>query len=379
MPRSRRDRYVKSSYIILTWGNKYFFESMAIVIRDADVKRDRNLIMDCLRRNRSRYEDNGTFRARFDWAFDHNPHGEARAWLAIDQATDKVIGYTSALSRKVFVNGKVLTGWNCADFSIDKKYRTLGAAIKLRRAAKDCVDSDEIPFFYSHPNNLMKVIHQKVGHHKIGRMVRYAALIRIDKTIESYSGNKTLARIFSPLVNPVVNLVTKKQTSSFYDFSNREERIFGDEYGRLFEKAKMSLGVVGCRDSEYLTWRFLKNPLYRMQSFRMHAGNELKGYILFFIENGVAQIGDLMIDGTMEEMRLLLGALMNYLRKTKVYSISLRIHDSNPFIMQAKSLGFRFRDDATSSVMAYIKENSPYASSLLKSENWFMTVGDRDI
>ncbi len=353
---------------------------MPIVIREADPISDRQVMQDCLRRNRTRYEENEAFEARFDWAYRDNPHGPGKAWLAVDQNKNQVVGFTSAFPRKVRVDGKLLTGWNCADFSIDKEYRTLGVAMKLRRAAKDCVDRGEFDFLFAHPNDRMLAVHEKVGHQPIGKMVRYAALLRLENKLETFTGNKLAANALAALGNPFLHFITPGRShAGAYEFCLTEENSFGAEYDQLFEKAVKQHRVIVQRDSAYLTWRFLRNPLYRMNSFRMQRGEELQGYALFYEAKGAAHVMELLVEGRDENMQLLLRALIHHLRKVRINTISLRLHDLNPFLSNAQQLGFRYRDDATSTVIAYANSAQPYAATILEGKNWFMTVGDRDI
>jgi hypothetical protein len=111
----------------------------------------------------------------------------------------------------------------------------------------------------------------------------------------------------------------------------------------------------------------------------MQAGAELKGYVLFHESAGVARVMELLVAGQEEEKQLLLRALIHHLRKMRIHGISLRLHDLNPVLAIAQQLGFRYRDDATSSVIAYANSSSAYAATILDGNNWFMTVGDRDI
>jgi len=353
---------------------------MAIIIREADLMRDRQAMMDCLLRNRERYQRNDEFVRRFDWAYCENPHGQGKIWLAVETTNQRVIGFTSAFPRKVIVNGETLTGWNCADFSIDKEYRTLGVAIKLRRAAKECVDRGEFAFLYAHPNDRMRVVHEKVGHHAIGKMVRYAALLRLDRITGFLLGNNFLSKALAGLANPFLRLLTSAGSrDETYRFRLVQEERFGPEYDRLFERVKLQHSVIGSRDTDYLNWRFFHNPLHRAKSLRMEAEGELKGYVLYFESRGVAHVADLLVDGKAGEMRALLAGLIFNLRRAGISTISLRLHNMNPLLPQAQQLGFRYRNDATSTVIAYAAPASPHVGVLLEGKNWFMTVGDRDI
>lgn len=353
---------------------------MSIIIREADPKTDRQAMQDCLLRNRTRYEENEIFEARFDWAYHHNPHGPGKAWLAVDQNKNRVVGFTSAFPRRVLVDGQPRTGWNCADFSIDQEYRTLGVAMKLRRAAKDCVDRGEFDFLFAHPNNRMLAVHEKVGHQAIGKMVRYAALLRLEGKLQAMTGNTRAAQALAALGNPLLRLITPgRMRAGQYDFCLLEEKSFGAEYDRLFEKAAAQHRVIVQRDSAYLTWRFLRNPLYRARSLRMHCGADLKGYILFHEAGGAAHAVEWLVEGGKEEAQLLLRALILRLRRAGINSVSLRLHDLNPWLEPARQLGFRHREDATSTIIAYANSSQPHAATILNGKNWFMTVGDRDI
>jgi len=60
--------------------------------------------------------------------------------------------------------------------------------------------------------------------------------------------------------------------------------------------------------------------------------------------------------------------------------LSFILQGDNPIINQLKQIGFKKRDDATSSVIAYANKehNEKLADLILNGKNWFMTVGDRD-
>src|SRR5579872_5481225 len=103
-----------------------------------------------------RYKRDAT---RFDWLYFKNPDGPAVLWTVKESATGELAGFTVALPRRMLVDGIVRCCWNCADFSIHPNHRSLGPAIKLRRAAKDAINAGQVDFLYAHPNEQMEVIH----------------------------------------------------------------------------------------------------------------------------------------------------------------------------------------------------------------------------
>ena len=72
--------------------------------------------------------------SRFDWMYRSNPDGPAVLWSVRETGSADLAGFTVALPRRMIVDGELRSAWNCADFSMDPRYRTLGPAIKLRRA-----------------------------------------------------------------------------------------------------------------------------------------------------------------------------------------------------------------------------------------------------
>ena len=141
---------------------------MCIYIRKIDFDTDREIVIDLLKRNRN-LPHSYPFSERYDWLYLNNPYGIATGWLALDSRKDRPVGFTVALPREMSVNGRRVIAWNCADFSIDMPYRTLGVALKLRRAARDAIDAGQYPFLYAHPNNKMLVVHKHVGHTLLGK------------------------------------------------------------------------------------------------------------------------------------------------------------------------------------------------------------------
>ncbi|KAA3618740.1 MAG: hypothetical protein DWQ05_07200 [Calditrichaeota bacterium] len=354
---------------------------MAIIVRKANLDKELPILMDTLLRNRERYDDDDIFRQRFEWAYLKNPHGKATAWVVEDDNTGEVVGFTAGFPRKMSVDGKESLAWNCADFSIDKKYRVLGVAIKLRRAAKDGVDGGEIPFLYAHPNDRMAVVHERVGHHQIGLMKRYAALLRLDRKILNYVKLLFLARFLGFFVQPLVHLLLPqpKTRDKSVKFSFVEKQRFGEEFTEFYEEMRQHYPVSGFRDADYLTWRFIDCPLYQVDTLKVYRDGKLRGYALVGSLFSMAQIADIVVapeDGLLES---LMAQLFKIYRKKGISTMSVKLHETNPVLEQMKKFGFRERDDATSKVMVYANEKNGLHKHILNPDAWYMTVGDRDI
>jgi len=354
---------------------------MGYEVREANLDTEQETMVQILSNNRSVADFN--YKTRFDWIYKDNPFGRARAWIIWDDKKNIPVGFTGVFPRPVYVHGKQMIVWNCGDFSIEKKYRTLGIALKLRKAAKTAVNNNEVPFLYAHPNKRMELIHLRSGHKKIANMKRYALPIRANRVVKGYVKSAGLARILSKPINLVLSM--KYRFSTFLGLSGELHNhiVVSEKHQHVFERMVQEFPIVGDRSLEYLKWKFGTNPNRSYMQFDMHYKNNLVGTIFFTQKGDAVHIIDLLIDDFDRFAGQLFRMFINTVRPAfgrKIVSFSFTLQEFNPFIPILEHLGFKYRDDATSGVIAYVnEENNPeLAMDIYNGKNWFMTVGDRD-
>ena len=348
---------------------------MAIRIIEADVEKDIEKFVALLNRNR----DMAVGRERFEWLYLNNPYGKARVWFAVDEKNGKEIAFTCALPRLMKVDGSDVICWNCGDFSVDRRYRTMGVALKLRRRAKDCVEDGEVPGFYAHPSDKMALIHNRVGHSMIGKMNRYVKLLRVDRKLQQLVKSQVLTRFLSPLGNGILRFKeTFQRVGGGSDIRVLTNQEFGLEFDALFENARGPYRVIGNRGADYLNWRYARNPLYPTERAEIWEGKNLLGYVIFKEEGGAVFLKDILCIGETAIRKSLLAQWVRFLRSRGIFSISAALMNGNPMIKLLLEAGFLLRPDE-SSVYAYAKPGSDFAGAWLHSANWYMTAGDRDV
>ena len=352
---------------------------MGIVIREAVLPADRDILLDTLLRNRHDGE-NVLRQERFKWSLACNPYGQPRAWLAIDESSGKVIGSVSAFPRRVLVNGEAVICWNGGDTSIDPAFRTLAPAIKLRRAVKEGVDRGEMRFLYSHPVDRMRAVLEKIGHAVIGRLARHGVIIRLDRFINQRLGKNVLASTLSAAANPLLlawpgNLASRNGAAVQLQPENR----FGDEYDELFNRVTKNYPVIAVRDAQFLSWRFLQNPMHReFRIFRLVAENRLCGYaVVDFVGDG-ARILDFLVENAEKDLSPLLTGVIRWLRANRFCSMSVRATDDNPILQLFRKLGPNSLDTINSGIAIHAPADGP-DRLVLEGRNWFMTQADRDV
>jgi hypothetical protein len=348
---------------------------MGIVICEADLQRDKEVLIQTLNQNRTRSTDE----QRYHWRYLENPHGQAKAWIAVDNHKDAIAGFTVAHPRLMQVYDEQMLCWNCGDFSINKHYRSLGVALKLRSAATECVTQGQVSFLYAHPNDRMKVVHLKVGHKVLGQMVRYARVLRFDRYLPaSVAGSwfaEGLAWVHHHGFVPWKNALRCGRPYSreiFHSFPGEAA------FDVLQDQVRGALKVYGVRSGEYLRWRFGTNPLLPMSTLLLYRNRELVGYAFYSKTGSVMNVHDLFCLPEEAVSSALIAHLTEVGLEQKLQALSVVLFESNPLIHALKQHGYVLRPE-TSSVIVHTSPETPWGLALLDKTSWFMTVGDRDV
>jgi len=316
---------------------------------------------------------------RYDWLYRRNPDGKATLWTIRTGGAAEVVGFTVALPRRMLVDGQSRICWNGADFSILPRYRTLGLAMKLRRLAKEGVDGGRVDFLYAHPNERMAVIHGKVGHQPIGRMLRYAKVLRTAPYLRDRGNSALLARVAGCLLDPVLRFDGRQwRHQQTFEVRAVDRPEFSDRYDHLFADTPCSARVIGVRDGRYLDWRYRENPLYETHSLEAREGNQLRGYLLYRIDGETAMIKDVFPPDDSAVVRDLVAAMIREGRRRGLRNLSVVTLEGNPIDVRFAEFGFRRRPE-TSEMYAYAPAGCMWRGTVLDKTAWFLTVGDRDV
>jgi hypothetical protein len=349
--------------------------SVGYVVKEADIRRDKEILLNIIRANRTRQEF--PYEKRYNWLYFENPYGPATAWIIWDENKEYPAGFTAAYPRKMLVKGSECSCWNCGDFSIEKKYRALGVAVQLRKEAKRHVDEGKVPFLYAHPNNQMVHIHLRVQHKKIGHMKRFVLPLRVSNYLEGNKFGKMAGRVLDPVVSGLVKFKFRKPGD--YENLPMEKMRFDESYRMLCEEINRSYPVTGLRDESYLSWKYKNHPVLSYHLFNYYEKEKLSGYIFYLENQNVLYITEFVCKPERRAQQNLLSTFMNFCihHKTNIYSISTVTLEYNSYVTVLRNNGFKFRDDATSSVIAY-SADPELKAAVEDGTKWFMNVGDRD-
>jgi len=335
---------------------------MGITIRQADIDRDMDVIRTTFDANRPTPADP----ARFQWLYFDNPDGRATVWLAFDDQTGDVAGAAAVFPRRVRLDGAEVTAWNGADFSINRPYRTMGVAVKLRRVACDAVDRGASAFLYSHPNARMLPVQLRAGCGALGRMVRLARPLRV----------RQRGRVLDGLGSAAVRLMgTDWLVRVRQDVEWRRNLVTPADVTELFARTADRLGTAVVRDATYLDWRFRRNPIDCNETLILRSHDRVTAYLVVAARHDVAWVRDWLAESP-DALAQLFATLIRETRRRGLSSVTVTALETHVDLPHLRRLGFAERPDFSTAI-AYVPTSRPDRSAVLDPCRWYMTLGDR--
>ena len=345
---------------------------MTLRVEERDVAAHMGLWHDLLAQTR----DTPVDPAALAWRYLQNPAGQARAWVLADDTSGEVAGFTVVMTRRMRATGRELKAWIGADFSILPRFRALGPALQLRRAAREAIDRGEADLLYAFPNQRMMMIHERVGHVRLGQLRRVELPVSLAPHIDRVMGGARLASVVAPIATFAWRQWLGLRAGVARDQVQLTDGVAPDDLDGL-DPATGTGRVAGVRDASYLRWRYAGQPGWQggLLIARRHA--RPTGYLAFTEEAGLLQITDL-VAGDERAARSLLAHASALAARRGRRSISSVALGGGIWDSLFQRLGFREREE-NYAVYAYVPERHAHWLSAREPAQWHLTVGDRDI
>lgn len=344
---------------------------MKIKIVEADLTMHREFLIETLYRLLTGHSD----RRRFDWLYRDGPHGEARAWLAIDGDQETVIGAVAAFPRRFCVDDREIFGWVLGDFCLDTGYRSLGPALQLQRACLGVMESNGGMFCYDFPSASMVAVYKRLGFAVTGKMLRLARPLRTDRKVREVISFPVAARPVAAMGNTLLKLMPAKVVADRSLEVALHQGACGDEFSILAREQCSRLGICLLRSAEYLNWRYVNNPLADYEFITARRRGGLKGYAVWTQAGEDASVVDLFGENDPGIVKGLLAESIARLTKRGVMTLSVWLNESHPWLSWCSEMGFRVRDSAP---IICTPAQSLAKTEGLRSSRWFLMQGDRD-
>lgn len=328
---------------------------------------------------------NGRSKEEFQWLYQNNPSGPARAWLAVDEGSGTILSARPVFPWRMKVLNKEVIVAQAGDAMTHPAYQGRGIFTSLVKTAWSELAEQGIPLVYTFPNDASMSIHRKViGGTEVVRLRRMVKPLRTHDLFSKMFGRNIFSRWLGRALEFVMKILTENQTPlRARDLAIREVKRFDRRFDALWEQASKQFEVVCVRDSKFLNWRYIDTPKNRHIVLSVEQANEVLGFAVLEIEQSnsagkSAYVVDLFAIQDPRVLRSLLSGVVTYFRERGVVRITAWVAEESNLARVFKRAGFISRSDSIS-VVVHLLTDAPHNHVLLERSNWFITLGDRDI
>jgi GNAT superfamily N-acetyltransferase len=345
---------------------------MSYEVRQVDFREDRKLLTQIL----SEFLTPEASGPRFAWLYEKNPHGPARAWVAIEKDTGKGLAAAATFPRRLWVDGTVQRCCVLGDFCVDPQYRSLGLALQMQRACLEYVNSASCVFGYDFPSAQMMAIYQRLQIAPASEMVRWAKPLRAERKLGEMLKYPVLTRGLSLVLNTLLewrDAATSVPRNGWIISEQGGE--YGEEFTALARLVGSRAGICTDRSADYLNWRYGKHPLRRYEMLTARRNGALTGYVIFSQSSEDAAVVDWFGLNDTSMWAVLVTELVALLRGRGIITLSASTQASHPLVPLLTKLGFRARESCP--VVVYASRNGEQSADNIAS-HWMLTDGDRE-
>ena len=234
-----------------------------------------------LRRNAFGEMEKDKLEPRFwRWQFLERPAGKALIHIVEDKG--KVVGHFANLPRRFSFYGKAVHGTLSVDIMVHSDYRRRGIFQAMAEYAIHRLRGENGLF------TMACLIRRETiqGFQKLGweRMVELPVLvypIRFRGIVSRYLHFLPLNFLIGGAAGLFYNLFfPRRKGDESKEIVIEEIRNLDDRYESFWHKALSLHPIVGVRDRDYMTWRYLQHPTRTYTIYRAKEGGEMKGFIV---------------------------------------------------------------------------------------------------
>lgn len=297
--------------------------------------------------------------SRYEWLYRQNPHGHARTWIAMDEASGEPAGLTSLFPRRVLVRGEERLGSIGGDGFVRPAFRRRGIATALHRACLRGMSEDGIELMYGppEPHNLAALL--RAGSQIVCQLRRFVRPLDIRK----WAG-------LGPALSPLRGwLAPKRSALRLRPFLPDD----GQRLDRLWERVAPDLTVAPVRDASFYAWRFAGSPSGRQRAYLVLDGNDVIGACA--LERDGARTVILDIVAPRRAASLVVSAITWFCRHD--VAVEVRLNERGPVASHLWRQGFVPRDRKAFQVM--VSDHHPRVDELRRPQAWYYTTGDGDL
>jgi GNAT superfamily N-acetyltransferase len=321
-----------------------------------------------------------SFSSHYQWLYKENPHGKALTWLVIHHESGNIIGATSVFPRKVWLRDKITLGCCGGDTFVDPMFQRRGIATELHRVSRDGAAEAGIRFQYGLPNLPNIGAHLKAGSHFPGNFQEMRILLRTEPAINKLN----LGRIFPTGLlrfgSRILWLYIKPKLSESIDWDENINNVseFDNRFDKLMETVTPTFNICSVRDSQYLTWRYFKNPQRVHTILSYEEEGILHGFAVLEFYNDRSYLFDFFVKREDELVENFVSALIRFVISKGSHMLTWCINPTGPYIKNFLHCAFRIKKGTRFPLEVLVPNDDEDLEYLTKLGNWYLTSGDFD-
>jgi hypothetical protein len=301
--------------------------------------------------------------------------------LAIHRKSDEIIGCTSIFPRKVWFKDNVTLGSVGGDAFVDPRFRRRGIANELHRVCHEEMKEAGIKFMYGFPTPANFGAFLKVGSYYPGNFRLIKFLLRGEPIIEKLNLGQTLSFGLSKIANTALSLYINFKLSKSTHQNGNLKKIskFDYRFDKLAVEVIPYFNICCVRDSDYLNWRYFRNPQKVHTIFSYEENDNLHGFAAIEFYGNRSIIFDFFVRNENELAQSFICSLIKFVISKGLTLITTLINPVGPYMRYFLQCGFRFGYPSTKMPLTVLATNDNKEIEYLKSiENWYLTYGDLD-
>jgi len=327
--------------------------------------------------------------AFWNWKYKNNNVDFYPNWiiLAKSKKEDKIVGHYTVIPVKFMANGNKILAAQSVDTLTQLNYRGHGIFTVLAKRCYNQLAIDEVDLIFGYPNDS--------SHPGFIRKLNWLDLFEVKELAYPLNHKKVVKLKFSnPLMRIFGNLYLYNKYSFLnftrgkykkYSFKIQDLKEFKIDIKIIREWLNKKYKYYVDRIIEYLTWRYLKNPIDKnviIKSF--HKGEELKGFYALKIKSYphksgliIGHIMELLSDVEDEiTIQYMLNDIVKSSNERKVDILHIYTHKEQHDYNILKKFGFMKFDKKH--FIIRINKNVDKYQGIKSARNWYISLGDSD-
>jgi len=312
------------------------------------------------------------------WEFLEGPDG--KGFIYVVEVGGRVIGHFADIPRRFSVDGKVVLGTLSLDLMVHPDYWRKGIFAAMGRYGALRVKQGNGLFMTAFPIRLETILGlRKIGWKDVVKLPVLVYPIRFHGILNRYFHFPPLSLLAGGIARFFYFLVfggkKKKEMNGF-----EIEKIdgFDDQFDQFWQKALSLYPIMGVRNRNYLTWRYLRHPTRHYAIYRAKKRGEMRGYIVLrkvdLLNFNSAVIVDLLVLDK-ETLKALVAKGIEHSYKEGAALLGFMVPKTHPYHRDLRRYGF-LPSMKTFLFMVYPNVEE---KGLLSPEAWYANWGDTDV